>query len=249
MTYVDTVPTKLMYAVWDADVPRLQSPDLRSALAAAGAEHLQVNVDDEPVAAAMRIPTGPHPIGAVVSVWIESPASPDAVGAVTATVATTGLSVAGWEVEERRPIAPPEVWDGARVDTLANLALLRRPADLTPDEWRHRWLVDHTPVAIATQGTFGYVQNVVVAPVTELPDGFAPVSALVEELFPMAGITDVHAFFGSGGDDAELASRMERLMASVARFGADRDLDLVPTSRYLYGPLSVTTTPSAVAET
>jgi hypothetical protein len=50
----------------------------------------------------------------------------------------------------------------------------------------------------------------------------------------MAGMHDVHAFYGSGGDDAELASRMERLMASVARFGADRDLDLVPTSRFLH---------------
>ena len=27
---------------------------------------------------------------------------------------------------------------------------------------------------------------------------------------------------------------MTRLMESVATFGADRDLDLVPTSRYLY---------------
>lgn len=83
-----------------------------------------------------------------------------------------------------------------------------------------------------TQATFGYLQNVVVAPLT--PD--APkVDALVEELFPTAGIEDMHAFYGSGGNDAELNARLTRLMASVARIGADRDLDLVPTSRYLYG--------------
>ena len=56
----------------------------------------------------------------------------------------------------------------------------------------------------------------------------------MEELFPSAGATDMHAFYGSGGDDAELNRRLTELMASVGRIGADRDLDLVPTSRYLY---------------
>jgi hypothetical protein len=109
--------------------------------------------------------------------------------------------------------------------------VLRRPVELTVDEWRHNWLVDHTPVAIATQGTFGYVQNVVVRPVTvDAPQ----IDAMVEELFPSAAMTDMHAFYGSGGDDAELNDRFTRLMTSVARFGADRDLDLVPSSRYVY---------------
>ncbi len=226
-----------MYALWGADPAALRSPDLRSALAGVGVSRLQVNVDDEPVAAAMRISTGAAPVEAVVSAWTTAePADASAVSAVLTSL-TSATAVAGWEVEERRPIDPPETWDGTRVDALANIAVLRRPAELDVAEWRHRWLVDHTPVAIATQGTFGYLQNVVVAPVTDpadLPEGFAPVAALVEELFPSAGITDLHAFFGSGGDDAELADRMTRMMTSVARFGADRDLDLVPTSRYLY---------------
>lgn len=220
-----------MYALWDADVPALHSSDLRAALAATGATRLQVNTDDEPVARAMRIPAGPDPIAAVVSVWVPSL---DVAPVVTSALAALAGAVAGWEVEERRPIDPPESWDGSRLDGLANIAVLRRPAELAVEEWRHAWLVDHTPVAIATQATFGYLQNVVVAPVTDLPPGVAPVAALVEELFPTAGITDIHAFYGSGGDAAELDDRITRLMTSVARFGADRDLDLVPTSRYLY---------------
>lgn len=117
------------------------------------------------------------------------------------------------------------------MDTLANVAVLRRPEELSPEDWLHRWLVDHTPVAIATQATFGYVQNVVLRPVT----ADAPrVDAFVEELFPSAAISDMHAFYGSGGDQAELDDRLTRLMASVARIGADRDLDLVPSSRYVY---------------
>ncbi len=104
--------------------------------------------------------------------------------------------------------------------------------ELTVDEWRHNWLVDHTPVAIDTQGTFGYVQN----PVLEaLTPGGQDVAGIVEELFPMAGMSDPHAFYGSGGDDAELQRRLTELMDSCARFGAADGLDLVPTSRYLFG--------------
>ena len=104
---------------------------------------------------------------------------------------------------------------------------------MTPyaDTGKQRWLTDHTTIAIETQATFGYIQNLVLDAVTEE----APVvHAIVEELFPSAGITDMHAFYGSGGDDAELNARLTRLMASVSRIGADRGLDLVPSSRYLY---------------
>ena len=212
-----------MFAVSDA--APLLTPVLGDALRSAGVGRVQVNVDDEAVAPALRIPHCAPPLVGFVSVWDGDPSA-------VAAALGDGL-VAGWEVEERRPIDPPETWDGSRADALANVAVLRRPDSLSPEDWRHRWLVDHTPIAIETQGTFGYLQNVVLSPVTPLPDSVAGVSALVEELFPMAGLHDVHAFYGSGGDDAELASRMERLMASVARFGADRDLDLVPTSRYL----------------
>ena len=75
------------------------------------------------------------------------------------------------------------------------------------------------------------MQNIVTRALTDVP---RRVDALVEELFPSAGMTDMHAFYGSGGDDAELNDRLTKLMASVARIGADRDIDLVPSSRYVY---------------
>lgn len=229
--------TKLMFALWGDDLATaLRAPAFRERLAALGLERLQVNVDDEPVAQAMRISALTPPIRAIVSAWlpdgvVDAEAVDGVVGEVVAVLGSAADRVAGWEVTERRPIAPAETWDGSRLDGLANIALLRRPTDLTHDEWLHRWLVDHTPVAIATQATFGYLQNVVVRAVT--PDA-PPVAALVEELFPSAGIDDIHAFYGSGGSDAELHDRMTRMMASVSRFGADHDLDLVPSSRYLY---------------
>lgn len=220
-----------MFALRGDDLANtLHDPSLHAALSAAGADRCQVNVDDEQVAPAMRIPSSEHPIKAIVSVWTSGDAE-RVVEVLSARLEGRAERLAGWEVDERRPIDPPEAWDGTRGDGLANIALLRRPAELSQEEWLERWLVDHTPIAMATQATFGYLQNVVVRAVTaDAP----PISALVEELFPIEGMSDMHAFYGSGGDDGVLHDRLSRLMTSVARIGADRDLDLVPTSRYLY---------------
>ena len=218
--------TKTILPVWGDDLATsLRNADLHARLAAAGVRRLQVNVTDEPVAGAMRIDHLDDPIGGFVTVW---DADSDAVAAVLRTVATT---VHAYAVDERRRLDPPEVWDGSRADALANVAVLRRPDEIDHQEWLRRWMVDHTAVGIRTQATFGYVQNIVTGPLT---DGAPRVDGIVEELFPSAAVTDIHAFYGSGGDDAELGRRIDVLMASVGRIGADRQIDLVPTSRYLY---------------
>jgi hypothetical protein len=216
-----------MYAAWGDDLThRLRDVRLHERLAAAGVRRLQLNLDDEDVAPAMRIATGTDRIAAIVSVWADSDE------AVTRELDAVTTDLAGWEVDERLPIPPPESPPGVRMDALANVAVLKRPDDLDRDEWLHRWLVDHTPIAIATQASFGYVQNIVTRRVTDDPP--RRVDALVEELFPSAGMLDMHAFYGSGGDDAELNDRLTKLMASVARIGFDHDIDLVPGSRYVY---------------
>ncbi|AHH16029.1 hypothetical protein NONO_c12220 [Nocardia nova SH22a] len=218
---------KLMYLLWGPrTADALHAPALHRRLAAAGATALQLNVCDADVAAAqLRISTYDEPVAAVAAVWCETDNGPitDALGAVAERVQ-------GWIVEEREPLHTPRPADGTRYDALANIALLRIPDELSREEWLRNWHDRHTTVAIETQATFGYVQNTVVAAVTPGPR----VDGLVEELFPMAAITDQHAFWGSGGDTAELRRRAERMMASVATFGADRDLDVIPTSRYRY---------------
>lgn len=207
-----------------ASHPDLLSPAFRNDLAAAGASRVQVNLDDADVAAALRF--GPAArIVAVVSLW-----APEARHqALLDVVRRLDPSTHAWSVAERTPLPGPEVPDGVRTDALANVAFLRRPLAMTPDVWLADWLERHTPVAIDTQGTFGYVQNPVTLALTPLSPA---VAGIVEELFPMAAISDHHAFYGSGGDEAEFQRRFTTLMASCARFGADTGLDLVPTSRY-----------------
>jgi len=206
----------------------LLGESLRAALAAAGVRRLQVNRGDEQVAGAMGFPSGlGDPVVAMVSTWAGDPAA--TVAAVREAV--PGAVVDGWAVDERRRLDPDETYAGERADALANVAVLRRPAELDHATWLHRWMIDHTAIAIRTQATTGYVQNLCLHPLTDDP---TPVDAVVEELFPVAGITDPHAFYGSGGDDEELGRRMDELMGSVTRIGADRDLDLVPTGRHLW---------------
>lgn len=215
--------TKLIAAAYGPS-PSLLDPALRARLASAGATRIQVNVDDEAVAPALRFGPG-EPITGLVTVWTTD------VGASLAALTGIGERVHVWRVTERRPIEPPPVADGTRADTLANVALLRRPETMSREDYLDDWLGRHTPIAMATQATFGYVQNIVEEALTP---GAPQIAAIVEELFPMAGMHDMHAFYGSGGDGVELQRRITTLMDSVARFGADTGLDLVPTSRYLF---------------
>jgi hypothetical protein len=216
--------TKLILAFHGTDLA-LDDADLRARLAAHGVTRFQLNVDDEPVAGALRFGPG-APITAFVTLWTDG--DPEAAIAVLSDL---DAAVHAWRVTERRPIDPPSVPDGERAGALANIAVLRRPEGMSREEYLDIWLGSHTQIAIDTQNTFGYIQNIVEEALT--PD--APeLSAIVEELFPMSALTDIHEFYGSGGDDEELGRRMTELMASVARFGGDQGLDLVPTSRYVW---------------
>ena len=230
---------KVVYLLWRE--PDAAVDDWSGALRASGSTALaeqgtlgvQVNVADTDVAEAqLRLVEIDPQMEAVVSVWLDSArtAARRPVDEALAAVAGTAR-VEAYLVTESEPMpntAHP-VPLGERTPGFANVAFLRRPADQAFDDWIAAWHDDHTDVAIETQSTFGYVQNVVVRALT--PD--APsIDGIVEELFPIAALTDVHAFFDAP-DDAELARRMGRMAESTARFGADRALDLVPTSRYV----------------
>lgn len=216
--------TKFIAALTEPDAGSvLHSAALHAQLRDAGATTIQVNVDDADVAPAMRFGPGTRITG-FLSVTTNDP---DATTAELA--ALPGAAV--YRVTERVPLTPPEVPLGQRADSLANVAVLRRPATMSREEYLDDWLNRHTPIAIATQDTHGYIQNIVEEAITP---GAPEISAIVEELFRMEGMTDVHAFYGSGGDDAELNRRITELMDSVAKFGAGDGLDLVPSSRYLY---------------
>jgi hypothetical protein len=220
-------PVKIVAALWEADLAGLRSEELRARLHAAGATRLQLNLDDADIPdSALRLQVFDQPLTCVVSTWLRDAGGLDGVLDV---LRSSAGRIAAWRVEERVPLAAPEQPDGARVDALAQVAFLRRPAELAYDDWLSHWHGPHTRIALATQATFGYVQNRVVAALT---DDTPAIEAVVEELFPSTALHDIHAFYGSGGSQAELDRRITELLQSCAVMGADRDLDVVPTSRY-----------------
>ncbi len=205
--------SKLMFVLWDDRTgdrlgQALRDPGLRGRLAGAGVRRVQLDLEDED-AAALRRQAFARPVRAVVKVWTTGSAA--AVALVLRGVAD---EVAGWRVEEHRLLEPAP---GRASPTHAVVAVVRRaegPDVSADDPWLRRWLEHHAAVATANPTTVGYVQDVVVAAVTR--DAPA-VHAIVEEM------TD--------GGDADPVRRVTRLVESVATIGADRDLDLVPTSR------------------
>ena len=195
-----------------------------------GAPGLAINVRDDAVRNSLMTLTTLEPaVVGFVTLWTQQSYG-DQVRATLARLDKECDDVAAYLVTESVPLPPPKTVSGERTPGLANVALLRRPDDLDDATWRQRWHIDHTPVAIETQSTFGYTQNAVVRPLTEGAPAFA---AIVEELFPIEAISDLHAFFGAADDD-DLRDRMERMVASTAAFGANRDVDTVPTSRYVF---------------
>ena len=194
-----------------------------------GAPGLAVNVRDDAVRESlMTLTTLDPPVVGFVTLWTQQSYGDQVRSAITRLEEECD-DVAAYLVTESVPLPPPITAPGERSPGLANVALLRRPGDLDAATWRQRWHIDHTPVAIETQSTFGYTQNAVVHPLTP---GAPVINAIVEELFPIEATSDLHVFFGATDDD-DLRDRMERMVASTAAFGANRDVDTVPTSRYV----------------
>ncbi len=218
---------KLVLALWGADPLALLGEELRHALRTAGTTRLQVNLDDDHIPeSALRRNHFEEPLTSVVAAWTDG--TGEEVAEILRPLAD---ELAAWQVEERQPLVPPEVRDGERLHALAQVTFLRKPAEMAYDDWQAHWQGPHTEIAIATQATFGHVQNRVIG---TLAGGTRDVDAMVEELFPIEAMHDIHAYYGSGGDHAELDSRLMQLMMSGAMMGADHDLDVVATSRYVW---------------
>jgi hypothetical protein len=227
---MEKVIAVLMRTDVDDDWCARQRGPVADALLGLGVPGLSVNVRDSVVRhSLMTLTTLDPPVAAVVSLWTQQ-CYGDQTAAALDLLARECELLGAYLVTESVPLAAPAVQSGTRTPGLANIALLRRPAALDQETWLTRWQRDHTSVAIATQSTFGYTQNWVVRTLTEGPPGIA---GIVEELFPAEAITDLKAFFGAA-DDTELQNRLSRMVASTTAFGANENIDTVPTSRYVF---------------
>ena len=225
---MEKVIAVLMRAEPDDDWCARQRGPVADALLGLGIGGLSVNVRDSAVAhSLMTLTTLDPPVAAMVSLWTQQCYGEQTTAALN-LLADECEQLAAYLVTESVPLqAPPEL--GSRTTGLANIALLRRPDGMDQTTWLNRWQLNHTSVAIETQSTFGYTQNWVVRTLTPDAPGIA---GIVEELFPAEAVTDLKAFFGAA-DDSDLQDRLGRMVASTAAFGANENIDTVPTSRYV----------------
>ncbi len=226
---MEKVIAVLMRAEPDDEWCERQRGPVADALLALGVPGLSVNVRDSVVRESlMTLTTLDPPVAAVVSLWTQQCYGEQTKAALD-LLAGECDRLSAYLVTESVPLPGPVAESGTRTAGLANIALLRRPAGLDQATWLDRWQLDHTSVAIKTQSTFGYTQNWVVRTLTPDAPGIA---GIVEELFPAEAITDLKAFFGAA-DDSDLQNRVGQMIASTTAFGANENIDTVPTSRYV----------------
>jgi hypothetical protein len=235
---------KLLYTLWKADSesgdtfrerllsdlsPRLQlTPGLRSLRLCV------VDSDVEPASRRRMVSGGAAP-DALLSLWVDS------AGEAASWEPLIDECVEkrhGYQVVESEPLinqASHPSSPGERVHGMCHVVLFRKPAGMSRADWLDVWQGSHTRVAIDTQSTFGYRQNVVVRTL----DASTPwVDAIVEENFPPEAMTSDHAFYDTDGDDRLLQSRMQAMMDSCVRFIDFESIDVIPMSEYLLKPLA-----------
>lgn len=226
---MEKVIAVLMRADSEEDWCARQRGAVADALLELGLPGLAVNVRDDAVRRSlMALTTLDPPVAAVVSMWTQQ-CYGEQVAAALRLLAAECEQLAAYLVTESVPLPAPQTEPASRTPGLANIALLRRPAGMDQETWLTRWQRDHTPVAIETQSTFGYTQNWVVRTLTP---GAPEIAGIVEELFPAEAIIDLQAFFGAA-DETNLQHRLGRMVASTTAFGANENIDTVPTSRYV----------------
>ena len=228
---------KILYTIWK---PADRSPDafrdrlLDSAteLQRSGACQIRICVADSGVeaAAALRQASSASVPDGILTLWVDTAIRRSEQEKILAPHCARYF---GYLVSESEPIVNREhrAGSGERTPGMNQLAFLQRPPRLTYEQWIQIWHHSHAQIAIDTQSTFGYRQNVVVRPLTE---DAPPCDAVVEENFPAEAMTSPQVFFAADGDEALYQRNLKAMMESCARFIDFDRIDVVPSSEYLF---------------
>ena len=227
---------KLIYVIWKPEGSSVTVSrdrlleETAEKLIELGACKLSMNLADElsKYAWGSRITRQDPPLFGTISLWLDT-ALERRVFEEAIQQATE--RVAGYLVTESVPIVnTTEIAPlGERTPGITMVAFLKKPGRITYEEWLVRWQGGHTQVAIDTQSTFLYVQNVVVRAVTE---DAPPWTAIVEEGFPKEAPTDPMIFYAAQGREQRLRENQKKMIESCQRFIDFDELESHPTSSY-----------------
>jgi len=228
---------KLIYVIWKraeesvGSFGEMMLGEVAAGLEGLGVRGLSVNLADEAAAYAqgMRITQLSEPPSGTVSIWLDTALDR---APIQRQLEAACQRLAGYLVLESVPlvntthIAPP----GERAPGITTVALLEKPESMSYEAWLEQWQGRHTRIAIETQSTFLYIQNLIVRAVT--PDA-PPWCAIVEEGFPADAPTDPMVFFAAGGSPEKLEENRSRLLESCGRFIDFSRLESHPMSSYV----------------
>lgn len=234
---------KLVYALWrdprhklDDFCQRIRN-EIAPQLVECGAHGVVVNVVDEAVRGGNSpfIRSCAPQMEAFVMLWLDS-ANQAWRQPYEDIIKSLGGRFAAYVVSESQPLRNERcvVPVGERTPGFVQVALFQRPPRVQRDAWLDTWLGSHTRIAIDTQDTFLYVQNVVGR---ALHFDAPRYDAIVEEGFPLAALTDPQAFYDAVGDADRHQHHEQLMMESCARFIDGDKLDVMPTSQYVIKPV------------
>ena len=228
---------KLIYSIWkakdmDAEAFRDQLlHQLSPALIALNSQHLRICVADEAVAGAAPyiISSDNDLVSGLVTLWVDSYIYRDAIESV---IAQHVSRFAGYAVWESAPLVEPAAQRpvGQRSPGMCEVVFLRKPDRLNFDEWITIWHKQHTQVAIDTQSTYGYRQNVVIQGLTH--DAIKH-DAIIEENFPAEAIDSRLGFYAAGDDEAVYKAHEQAMINSCSKFIDFERMDCIPMSQYV----------------
>src|SRR5690349_12550773 len=197
---------KLIYLVWDrpsTDRVALRKQmlgDVAPALLDAGAQRLQVHLDDDEaeVDGPMPAPGTELPLRAAFSFFVEAH---DRRQPFEAAIVDLGVRTAGYLVTESLVVEYGDNdrhrardWEpGERSPVMTTFTLLRKNPALDDRTFREFWYGHQSPMASEVQPQLRYVRNLVVHPVTP---GALPYDGLVQESFPTEAVGDPIAQHG-----------------------------------------------------
>lgn len=224
---------KILYPVWkpaalDGDGFRdLLLNEVAPALLQQGVRGLRISVVDSDVDAAstLRQENCRPVMDAMLSVWLDSSVLRQPIEKV---IESHVSRMVGYLVTESEPLISGAK-EGVRTPGMAQVVFLQKPARLSEEQWLEIWHGSHTQVAIETQSTFGYRQNVIARPMTYAAP---PFDAIIEENFPAKAMSSQHAFYNVETDEA-LQANLKAMIDSCARFIDFDKIDVIPTSEYL----------------
>ena len=194
-------------------------------------------VDSDVASAAPKRLEGCQPLpDAVISIYLDDGASKSSDDLELFELALQACThrYTGYGVSESQPLknVAHMAASGQRAYGFCQVVFLQRPERLTKAQWLELWQGQHTQIAIDTQDTFAYRQNVI----ERIVSGDAPLlHAMIEENFPPQAMTSDRAFYGVS-NQAQLDENMAAMMQSCARFIDFDRIDVIPMSEYFFQP-------------